>query len=289
MLDPLCDLQVITGAGVVIAGLTEGENLSFYHQAMVADYWWLTINSLFLAVVSTRQAVKAKQYSDFRLRFRQAAILVTVALAIVFLSLQAVAVTRHWDWLGSGKCYRSLDVSESSSLWLWIAGLCLHEATSIAELIFDSSGRLLERLEKSHRGFEGELVKTFKTHMNSAKGHVQNFSMGSGFATSLSLLLSLSLAVLTMVLVVLSLIVRQGLAFWSFGIGTPAFQGLFMAAFFLWNFSDLVTIKIMNAPLLSQDNSSSKPETWGFGQTLPMVLILSVAYMALDAYDTVWG
>ncbi|UKZ76983.1 hypothetical protein TrVFT333_004699 [Trichoderma virens FT-333] len=49
LLNSLCDLQIITGMGVMIAGFAKWNTISFYHEALVTCYWNLTLNSLWAA------------------------------------------------------------------------------------------------------------------------------------------------------------------------------------------------------------------------------------------------
>ena len=83
-------------------------------------------------------------------------------------------------------------------------------------------------------------------------------------------------SVLLLLLFVFSL--RQFLAIWAFG--EPTFLSLLAyIGFFLWNTIDLIILKVVNRDLLLE----SQAETWGFGQTLPLVLTGSVVFMIADA------
>jgi hypothetical protein len=42
-LDILCDVQVVTGTAIMIAGSIQKESLTFYHQQIVISYWFLTL------------------------------------------------------------------------------------------------------------------------------------------------------------------------------------------------------------------------------------------------------
>jgi hypothetical protein len=41
-LDSLCDIQVVTGSAIIIAGLVEINTMTFYHQQLVMNDWFLT-------------------------------------------------------------------------------------------------------------------------------------------------------------------------------------------------------------------------------------------------------
>lgn len=44
LLGPLCDLQAITGAAIVIAGFRQWQTITYYHRELVGSYWCLTSN-----------------------------------------------------------------------------------------------------------------------------------------------------------------------------------------------------------------------------------------------------
>jgi hypothetical protein len=48
-LDILCDIQVVTGTAITIAGIARRDFLTFYHQQFVMSYWFLTLNSFWAA------------------------------------------------------------------------------------------------------------------------------------------------------------------------------------------------------------------------------------------------
>lgn len=45
LLGPLCDLQAITGAAILVSGFCQWNTITFYHRELVAAYWWLISNS----------------------------------------------------------------------------------------------------------------------------------------------------------------------------------------------------------------------------------------------------
>ncbi|KAH6714602.1 hypothetical protein BKA61DRAFT_575334 [Leptodontidium sp. MPI-SDFR-AT-0119] len=49
VLGPLCDLQAITGAAIVIAGFSQWQTITYYHRELVGSYWYLTSNSFWSA------------------------------------------------------------------------------------------------------------------------------------------------------------------------------------------------------------------------------------------------
>ncbi|KAK5958037.1 hypothetical protein OHC33_001227 [Knufia fluminis] len=280
MLDPLCDLQSITGAGIVIAALAkrEGQGMSFYHQVLVGDYWWLTFSSLWSARQDVRAAVKSGQYSKLRLQVRQVAVLVTVGLAVGFLSKSIWLESHEWDLFVSGKCYRTHDVSPYGFAWFWIAGLCFAEVTATAQLLSDSISGAFDEIDVAHRRFEGWKIMRCRECAGRALDVLKQTPTGG---TCFTLVMNLLKVVVYACIVFLSFVSRQVLSFWALGPGTPAVKTLFYIAFFCWNTADLIAMRAMNAELLKDQGS------WGFGQVLPVVLIASTIFMAVDAHDRV--
>ena len=48
-LDILCELQVVTGISILVAGFVQINTMTFYHQQFVIDYWLLTLNPFWAA------------------------------------------------------------------------------------------------------------------------------------------------------------------------------------------------------------------------------------------------
>lgn len=254
---------------------------------MTADYWWLTMSSLWMANADNRQAVKNGHYSALRLFVREAGIFISLGLAIIFLSYNQWTLDRHWDWLRSGKCFRTLDRSAYGSGWIWIAGLCLNELTCGAAMLSQKVYTAVSS-DAKHRKIEGFLIRRVRHYASQASEDAIRFAKHFYVRDVLSFFTNVVAAHATALAVFICFCLRQAWSFWVSGNGTPATTAIFFLAFFLWNFADLVTIKVMNAPLLQPGGSSEDLGTWGFGQVLPMALIASVGFMAVDAYDTVF-
>lgn len=54
----LCDIQLVTGTAIVIAGFVQWPRIAFYHRSLVINYWYLTLNSLWAARASSYLTVK---------------------------------------------------------------------------------------------------------------------------------------------------------------------------------------------------------------------------------------
>ncbi|KAI9699854.1 MAG: hypothetical protein M1820_007029 [Bogoriella megaspora] len=49
LLGGLCDRQIITGSAIILAGFAQISTISFYHESLIVDYWYLTLNSFWAA------------------------------------------------------------------------------------------------------------------------------------------------------------------------------------------------------------------------------------------------
>ena len=82
LLGSLCDLQIVTGLGIVIAGFAQMPGIAFYHESLVASAWWLTINSFFAARIIYEEENPVKY--DTRTVICQSGVFTSVTLGTVF-------------------------------------------------------------------------------------------------------------------------------------------------------------------------------------------------------------
>lgn len=71
----------------------------------------------------------------------------------------------------------------------------------------------------------------------------------------------------------------QWLATWSYGDGFFPFTWFIYVGLNVWYTLDVVSLWAWNKPLISVEEQG-----WGFGQVLPLVLILSIGINALDIF-----
>ena len=117
----LCDLQIITAFAIVVAGLAQYPNISFYHENIAVNYWWLCINS-FLAA-RTEYMTANLEIISARVTIRRAGVLVSVVLGLVFQCIINIRESRHWNFLGEGACFLRHD---RSTTWPWVAGAAVY-------------------------------------------------------------------------------------------------------------------------------------------------------------------
>ena len=132
----LCDLQLITGTAIIVAGFAQWQTITFYHCQLVMSYWYLTLNSFWAARASSYRTIddEVAPNWDVRYKMRSIFIIITLVLAVVFNAHQVLSDESDWDPFDSGKCYRIHDTSAAASQWLWIVGMGLFTATLCVQL-----------------------------------------------------------------------------------------------------------------------------------------------------------
>lgn len=284
-LDALCDLQVITGTGIVVAGLANIRTISLYHSAFIADYWWLCLSSFWAGRPS--YVLEDTAPGPLRVRLRRWTVLASVALASVFQGIVYHREDVEWNETDGKRCYVSHDKAADDVRWFWLAGVVLYGIS----LTFTLSRRLIGYVRASSdlqeralqvlwrrvaNAFERRNIsKSYATHPSSKAGkqkptfgvlfYVQWFSAAISF--------------------LIFFIIVQFLAIFSYGTGLYALEAAVYTGFAAWNTYDILDRKISNRILLVPPQADGDLEmSWGFGQVLPLLLILALVYQAVDIF-----
>ncbi|KAI6279903.1 hypothetical protein MCOR27_000537 [Pyricularia oryzae] len=207
-LGTLCDLQILTGLAITIAGWTQHATISYYHQQLVLAYWSLALNSFWAARVQYLDVdSKNDDGTETRDTIRCIAVLCNCLVALTFNIHVEIREQQAWDDDG-GPCYNFLD-GTSSLRWkraMWLGEKCI---AGVVLIIY--------------------------------------------FA------------------------VIQWLDIWSYGYG---FYGVNWVAYFgfsVWSTLDVISLWRLNIPLVVGDEGK-----WGFGQVIPLLMILAVIFPAFD-------
>jgi hypothetical protein len=292
LLETLCDLQLATGTGILIAGLAQGENLNFYHEGMIASYWNLTLNSFWAAQLSNKKYEDIKDLPSF---VRTSAIWCTLILSIFFQSRQTLhdyPRYGYWNPLDGDRCYRlNHDHSSEGNAWLWIVGLSVYAFILSIRLLKHIStwywksirkkGDLLERLQENksdylwldwilkwtRRIFSFDVLD--KWLVGGFKSDIDNWTP---WKRRLYL-------VLEWILRILGFALTNFLAIWSFGSASFGMETLGILGYVSWATLDIIDAKVSNQDLVNGEMS------WGFGQILPIVILGIITFSALDVYQ----
>ncbi|KAJ9206511.1 hypothetical protein DTO164E3_752 [Paecilomyces variotii] len=248
LIGPLCDLQVITGIGIIIASWSQIHTINYYHEQLVVTYWWLTLNSFWAGRVN---------YLDFDVEDDDIRIL-----------------QRTWND-SQGPCYRYEDGSTPVP---WMIGLCLFciallSATFRKTKIFvkwylDSLEIVNQRLEEWYVTSQQTREKTISQSSGLPAAVPQFGQLKAYFMVALSLTCR-----------VLWFIVVLCLDVWSYGNSFAPMTWCLNAFFSSWD-----TFIAISTWRLNQTNMKGDESQMSFGQVLPLCLIGSIIFSAVDIF-----
>ena len=284
LLYPLCDIQIVTGLAMLITGVVTFHTISFYYEQFVVNYWWLTLNSLWVSRIDYTTA--APQYVGLRYDLRRAAILASVVLSCVFQGLVAVRENNTWDPVASGRCYMSsgLGGANFGQNLFWLAGTALYGVVLVATLT-PWSRRWLDahvtgRLEPglvSMSSWVGDAWMAVKAYKRSAD-ELQHSRVRRAAMTAV---LTAKVAGYALLWVSWWLVV-QFLSIWSSGNGSFIIELVVysvFAGFLTWW---LIFLRVQNKMLVqgSQDR-------WTFASTLALAVVGFAVFFAADVWKEV--
>ena len=130
----LCDLQIVTGISILIAGFATFKNATYYHQSIVLQLWWLTLNSFWVARIEVERSHALQTnlptslyaltvHSPAWTMVRKLAIFCSVVLGLSYQGIMDVQQWWNWNSEVGGLCYISHD---NTSNWIWTAGTSLY-------------------------------------------------------------------------------------------------------------------------------------------------------------------
>jgi hypothetical protein len=90
----LCDVQIITGLAVLVAALAQESHLTYYHAQLAQNFWWVTLDSLWISRIDYSRCDAPMQ--TWRAALRRSAIWLSTALSIVIQVLVAIREKYHW-------------------------------------------------------------------------------------------------------------------------------------------------------------------------------------------------
>jgi hypothetical protein len=298
-LKPLSDIQLATGTAILIAGLAQGSNLNFYHEQIIASYWSLTLNSFWAAQLSDEEYDEVKSLPFF---VRTSTIWCSLILAIFFQSRQILhdyPRYGYWDPLDGNRCFLlNHDSSGEGQAWLWVVGLSIYALslfirllkyvstqfwrlvpkwTKAAEMNTGAGGSISQSREGCWLWLDwilkwGRCIFSFDK-LDEWLVHKEKISRQDCGPWQRR-----GNCVLQWILRILSFALTNFLAVWSIGSGSFGIETLAILGYLSWNTLDIIDAKVSNQDLVQNEMS------WGFGQVLPMLLLGTFIFNALDVY-----
>lgn len=288
-LRPLRDLQLFSGSCIIIAGLVQLDTISLYHLDLVCNYWLLTFNSLWAAQTLSpeRQTPRSRirEWIYDRGNLIRSFTLVAVAIAIYVQSVYIMRLRDQWDPLAAGRCFRYADNSAWWSLWLWIAGLCCYEVAVMLSFTSVTEG-WVDKISSNLSKGERRSISTCRTLLELLVSERKPPSRPGASAlekllgvakSTVSTLYNLARLVIAAMLQIIFWSTRLFLAIVAIGDGNLHLAMLFYIAFCGWSAGNAIQDKRLNRELVQSETR------WGFGQVVPMVLLLSLGAVFVDA------
>lgn len=276
LLEPLCDLQIVTSLAIVVAGLAQIWTLSLYHESLAISYWMLTLNSFWITGDEDINQ-KTVQYTG-KVTIRRIGVLVNVVLGLTLCHLLSHRESREWFFLQPEHCYLSHDYSSGL---IWVVGTYIY-AVSLCLIIIPASRPWVYKYKLFTSHMQANLVEGWKKHVNA----LQTCYFQCIASNNLCLVHSLLHIVFRMARFILySLCLMsyclwlQFMAIWSFGDGFYPLHILAHLGFGIWSTFGILDLKLSNQSLIVGQEKS-----WGFGQILPMVLLVTIGYNAFNAF-----
>jgi hypothetical protein len=284
ILGSLGDLQAITSLGIIISGIVNRNDLTFYHEQLVLISYDMALNSFWVTRINYMNV--DSDDNKWRLLLRRGAVLASLVLAIYY---QAFVYLRENKWplwpeydsipedSSAGHCYRYMDQSNTNfSFYFWVVGEALF-AFALALCLFPYTRRWNEQW------FFWTMVITWYLweEMRASWDQFLKSEEGSRL-TKLQTVFRTGFQVLFYgIMTVLWFLLLQLLAVWSYGDGFYPLTWFCYLAFLVWNTFDLISLVVVNYSMV-QGNELT---TWGFGQVLPVVVaVLSIITSVIDEF-----
>lgn len=286
MLGSLRDLQAITGAGILIAGLGQEPGLSYYHESLIICIWNLTLNSLWAAQIKPRNGLKVE--SDIHDTTRGVVVIISVLLSIVFQSWSNIRQWHNWHTEVSGLCYRIKYVDSTEWLdWFWVAGLAIfaiQEFVNLSSRARRKLAKVLGDIDKTTGKIDSTYTKRLKKFTDLLHD-ISRYDDTLNWLKALSKLINILATILRRLVQSLWFLLGNLMSIWATGHGSYGIQTIFYFGFTFWNTLDIIDLKISNKELLEHvPNGSDTETTWKFGQILSVVLMGMLVLNAIDAF-----
>jgi hypothetical protein len=272
LLGILCDLQAITGIGIIIAGWAQIRTINYYHEELIMAYWWLTLNSFW---IGRADYLNLDSKDDkIRILIRRLTILYSCILGISF---QGHIVVREETWTDNrGPCYKYQD---GSSAIPWMVGLGIF-CLALSLVIFEKTRKFIKQyLDKTKSA--SKITKEWCENSHRTLDESISQSIGVPAPRRILKLLKPSFVVaFTWICRGFWLTLVLWLSVWSYGEGPLPATFCVYFLFNVWNTFDVISIWRLNQTEIDGDE-----RRMGFGQILPLVLIASIMFSAIDIFQ----
>lgn len=280
-LDRLCDLQLVTGTAIIIAGIAELHHMSFYHQSLITSYWLLTLNSFWAARAGYLSSESYGHDRSFYFWTRWTFILISDLLSIYYQVVTTIEAANHWDSEESGHCYLSHEPSPTNAQWFWIVGIAF-EVVYMLLYSIRQVARLLSLERRWLKGFLDFIANTSNDICDESQQRALEFWTAVEYHTQhWPTALQITLKILKFMSRMIWHIIWRILALWAWGDNGSVLIVVGYIGLAAWNTFDVIDTKLSNIGLVVGDES-----TWGFGQILPLGLLALICLDLLDILNS---
>lgn len=276
LLVDLSKLQLLTAVAVLVAAFSQANALSFYHAALVGQYWALTSTSLNAALGSDyrlldlddkRTLSELDIWDMVAIKTRHLGYVINFILIAVFQMRQNLKLWNEWDPFESGKCLRTNDSSSWVAVWFFYAGLLMTLVTLVISLLRPGR-RLLDQASDKMK------VPT-RWLGTCCMDYLDDFRNSTNIWDRIGIVLMI---LPTCFVLLLYGALLQFVATWTASDAFRILDIVVYIAFSIWATWNIVDIKSSSKPLLVESESS-----WGFGQVLAVLMLLGLVVSSFGA------
>jgi hypothetical protein len=263
-LDNFCNVQVATSCAVMVAAVVQIDSMSFYHQQLIMNYWFLAMASFWAARAGNLNQVDDED--TWHYWTRTTAIFLTTVLATAFHIIVIPRQWHIWDPLQSKHCFIGHVWTGYGQNFVWIAGQIVYAfyLLCLPCIFLASRTRTWKNATTVAGWIQGSTSKSRKYPL---KPHPASFCS----------IKWIWLGLILPMIIIFWWFARMFFALWAWGDPISAWIVLAYFGFAAWNTYDIFDLKLSNVGLVQNETA------WGFGQVLPMVLLGLTILSIFDA------
>ncbi|KAH9958124.1 hypothetical protein BC827DRAFT_616924 [Russula dissimulans] len=276
LLCSLCDLQIVTGLGILISGWSQLSNIEYYHEQLVKFYWLLTLNSFWSSRVHYMGFdADGKLQTGWGSTVRRLILFFNSVLALAFQIYATARENRTWN-NDDGPCYNYFDGTPEIPWEIGLGIFCL----ALFSLIIPASRSWNVKYLNLVEDFQTGLQIRFNDEWVAFRLAEKSISLRLSFPEMRRVVLTFCRTSFVGICLVIFFLVAQGLDVSSYGDGFYPLTWFIRVGFNVWNTLDIVWPWRLNAHLIDGGEQTK----WGFGQVLPWIMKLSVLLSAVDTF-----
>ncbi|QSZ28657.1 hypothetical protein DSL72_003156 [Monilinia vaccinii-corymbosi] len=252
-LDRLCDLQLVTGTAILIAGIAELHHMSFYHQSLITSYWLLTLSAFWAARAGYLSSENYGHDRSFYFWTRWIFILISDLLSIFYQVVTTFEAANRWDPEESGHCYLSHEPSPTNAQYFWIVGLSFE----VVYMLFYSLRQVAELLSRKWRWLKGSLDFIANTSNDLSDGSQQRalkfWTVVESHTRHRPPVFRVMLNLFKIISRIIWHILLRILALWAWGDNGSVLIVLGYIGLTAWNTFDVLDTKLSNVTTTTSD------------------------------------